>query len=44
MKSAMTFSSDTCELQAHRLGDATVIRFTGRQVVLDEQSAPAVGQ
>jgi anti-sigma B factor antagonist len=31
-------------VQAHDLGDSTVIRFTASQVVLDEQSTSLVGE
>jgi anti-anti-sigma factor len=31
-------------VQAHDLGDATVIRFTASRVALDEQSTPLVGE
>jgi anti-anti-sigma factor len=40
----MSLSSDPCEVQTHDLGDATLIRFTGSQVVLDEQNASLVGE
>ena len=31
------------EVQAHDLGAATIVRFTGRQVALDEENARAAG-
>jgi anti-anti-sigma factor len=40
----MSLSSDPCRVQAYDLGDATLIRFTGAQVVLDEQYALLVGE
>ena len=41
----MSPSSDPYGVQAHDLGDATLIRFTAAsQVVLDEQSTPLVGE
>ena len=36
--------SDPYEVEAHDLGDATLVRFTAPQVVLDERSTPLVGQ
>ena len=32
------------EVQAHDLGAATVVRFTGRQVALDEENVRAAGE
>jgi anti-anti-sigma factor len=40
----MSPSSDPCGVQAHDLGDHTVIRFTGRQVVLHEDNISLVGE
>ena len=36
-------SPPPCPVQARDLGIATVVRFTGRQVVLDEENTRAVG-
>ncbi len=36
--------SDPCGLQAHDLGDATVIRFTASRVALDERNTHLVGE
>ena len=40
----MSRSSDPCGVQTYDLGDTTLIRFTGSQVVLDEQNALLVGE
>ena len=37
-------SSDPCGVQAHDLGDSTIVRFTASRVVLDEQNTPRVGE
>jgi anti-sigma B factor antagonist len=36
--------SHPCGMQAHDLGDCTVVRFTGGRVMLDEENAAAVGE
>ena len=40
----MSPSSQPCGVQAHDLGDRTVLRFTGRRVMLDEQNSDSVGE
>jgi anti-sigma B factor antagonist len=40
----MSLSSDLCGVQAHNLGDHTVIRFTGPRVLLDEDNIVPVGE
>jgi anti-anti-sigma factor len=40
----MSLSSDPCGVQTCDLGDATLIRFTGSQVVLDEDNIALLGE
>jgi anti-sigma B factor antagonist len=40
----MSHSSGLCGVQAHDLGDHTVIRFTGPRVLLDEDNTCLVGE
>ena len=45
MELPMSPSSDPYGMQAHDLGDSTLlIRFTASQLVLDEQNTPLVGE
>ena len=39
----MASLSHACSVQAHDLGDRSVIRFSGPQVVLDEQNTQTMG-
>jgi anti-anti-sigma factor len=43
-KSSVSLSSDPCGVQTYDLGDATLICFTGSQVVLDEDSIALLGE